>query len=522
MHKQLTRIIRAVRRRLLWLSFCRLFLSVFGWTMIALCLYVIATRLLPGLWPLARIAPWAAALGGLWLIAGLWVRRVGLFDAAVHADQTLGIKERLSTALTLGEPDGEPEQAVLEDALAWARRIRPGQAFSADLTRETRLALVPILVLALVWWLMPQYDLMARQEEGKKQAAVAMQTRKQAASQLEQLAKDINSPGKITKPASVERIERELNMLARNLAEQKITQQQAMARMEKLKDRMRQRRADLEKQLAKPNNLNTKGAGKFTRDIQKAVKRGDFDKAASLMDKLAEKIKRGELSEADKAAMQKELKMMAEKLGMDTPLGDALNKACDKMGNGQFNEALADMEMSADQLRDLQAMLAELKTLESLDYDMDARNLAKACKMCKACDNPSSCTGCAACLGTLAGRRPWAEGDSRNQSAGMGGPGIGQGSIADKEAGATALQKSRIQGQIKPGKIIARMKVPGSQAPGEITTSYEALRLEYSQRAEDTISKEVMPLEYKARVRDYFNAIKYAEEETANQNAPGE
>ena len=522
MHHQLKRMIRAVRRRLLWLRFCRLYLTVFGWLALALCLYLAATRLLPGLWPLERLVPWAAGLGVLWLCAGLWLRRVRLMDAALEADQTLGIKERLSTALALGEPKNEPEQAVMEDALAWARRIRPGRAFTADLRRETTLALAPVLVMALVWWLMPQYNLLAHGQEEKKQAAIALETRQRAATELEQLAREANDPAKIDKPASVERVQRELNMLARNLAEQKITEQQALARMEKLKDAMRERRAELEKQLAKPNNLETKGQGKFTKDIQKAVKRGDFDKAASLMDELAEKLKKNEMSEQDKAALQQELKAMAEKLGTDTPLGDSLAKACDKMGNGQFNEALADMEMSAEQLRDLKAMLAELKDLEALDYDMDARKLAQACQMCKAGDNPSSCTGSAAALGQLAGRKPWQAGDSRNQGAGMGKDGIGQGSVAAKEEGQTALQKSRVQGQIQPGKIIARMKVPGSQAPGEVTTQYEALRLEYSQRAEDVINKEVMPLEYKTRVRDYFSAIKYAGQEAAGQKSTGD
>ena len=52
------------------------------------------------------------------------------------------------------------------------------------------------------------------------------------------------------------------------------------------------------------------------------------------------------------------------------------------------------------------------------------------------------------------------------------------------------------------------MKVPGSQAPGEVTVAYEELRLEYAQKAEDTISKDVLPLEHRARVRQYFDAIK--------------
>jgi len=95
----------------------------------------------------------------------------------------------------------------------------------------------------------------------------------------------------------------------------------------------------------------------------------------------------------------------------------------------------------------------------------------------------------------------------------MGGPGIGRGGVARSSPHDVAFEKTRIQGDITPGTIIARMKMPGRQAPGEATVEYEEMRMLQAQKAEDTIRSEVMPLEHKALVRDYFAAIKRSEEE---------
>jgi hypothetical protein len=157
---------------------------------------------------------------------------------------------------------------------------------------------------------------------------------------------------------------------------------------------------------------------------------------------------------------------------------------------------------------DMEATLAELKALEEMKYDMDANAQAMAEKpgFCKSCGNAviakSECERCAA------GVSSWKPGDSRKFGDGMGGPGIGRGAVAQKEEGDVAFEKKRIKGDLTAGKIIARMKVDGDQSVGEITTSYEDLRLEYSQKAEDTIRNEVMPLEHKALIRNYFDAIK--------------
>ncbi|MCX7048368.1 MAG: hypothetical protein NTX50_23145, partial [Candidatus Sumerlaeota bacterium] len=230
--------------------------------------------------------------------------------------------------------------------------------------------------------------------------------------------------------------------------------------------------------------------------------------AAKMMDELKKNLQNNSVSDQEKAAIQKELKMLAGQLGPETPAGKALAKACENMSAGQFNSALANLEEGGAALLDMEAMLQELKALDSLQYDMDARKLAlcgKAC-LCEGCKNGKPCLGgnCPGCQGV----GEWTAGDSRNQGNGMGRAGIGQGGIARSAPNNVAFQQKRIQGNIAPGEIIAKMKVPGTQMPGEASVSYEQMREMAKQQAEDTIQNDVMPLEHRALIRDYFAAIK--------------
>ena len=154
-----------------------------------------------------------------------------------------------------------------------------------------------------------------------------------------------------------------------------------------MQDRLAARKAEIEKRLAMPSAVQTKGLGKHTQDIDKALKQGNFRKAAQLLNDLKTEMQGGTLSEQEKKGIQEELKMMAAQMGEDSRLSKALAEASAKMGEGQLNAALADLEDAADSMLDLEAMLKELEALESLEYDLDARNLALA-------GMPMLCDGC--------------------------------------------------------------------------------------------------------------------------------
>lgn len=490
---------------------------VAGCVSIALAIFVIISRLIENeemlfsVTLLLQILPWVGGAAGLWLLTWGWLRRVRLFDAALRADETLGLKERLSSALQIRNPTNEPELAVLEDAARAAQAIRPRRAFRMQLQKEMWWALGPTAVLAVAWFFLPPMDLLAKHEEQGHDHAVEIEARQETARRLQELANEISEATELRKPAMVEQVERELKSLAKQITDAKLSNEQAMAKMANMKDKLNVRRKELEKRLAMPGNLQAGGQGKFTRDAAKAIKQGNFAKAAKLLEELKDKLQRGALSKEERASVQRELKMLAGKLDEGSPLAAALAKAGQELEAGNFNVALAELESSIDELENLEFMLAELELLESLDYDLDARNLALNGKpgICEECGEFGMLIAgvCSECGQTGA----WRPGDSREQGSGMGGAGIGKGGIAEKEEGDVGFRKSRIKGDMRPGKIIAKMKMPGKQAPGEITTEYESLRMEYAQRAEDTIQHEMLPLEDRSLVRNYFDAISVGE-----------
>lgn len=351
---------------------------------------VVASRLFPSPVAVGQVALWIAAAGLALLIGWVAARPIRLFQAAVRADEALGLKERLSTALAIANPSSEPELAVVRDAAEYAARIQPRRVFPMDLAKELRRAAPPAAALALVWLLMPQFDLLARLS-GKKPAlaqAVAVETKKEAARRLEDLATEISQTAELRKPAIAQDLQKNLSALAKKLEDQKIAPEKAMADMAKMQDRIGARREEIEKNLAMANDLQSKGLGEHTRDIGEAMKKGNFTQAAKALDELKKKLQNNSLSEREKAAVQKELKALAAQMGKDSPLAKALGEASDKMADGQMNMALAGMEDAASQMVDMEAMLAELQALGKLEYDMKARQRAlagnKLCEGCKA------------------------------------------------------------------------------------------------------------------------------------------
>ena len=513
---QLIRKIRAIRLRLQWIDFCLKCLAVAKWVGLALLTFLVVSRLVPLPVGLEQVGFWTGLCGSVLILVWCLARPVRLFDAALRADERLGLKERLSSALLVGDPRRPAELAVVRDAAEHARSIRPGRVFRLEAGREFGWAAGPLVLLALVWWLMPQFDLLARQERAPgADKPVDVAVRKEAVKRIEALAKEIAASAELRKPVIAGQLEKELKALARKLEMREMPQERALAAVMKMQDRIDARKTEIEKKLSKPADLQTKGLGKHSQELGKSLKQGNFKNAAKLLDELKEKLKSGGLSEKEKTALGKELEMLAGKLGKDSALADALGKAAEKLEAGQFNAALAELEDAGGAMLDLEAMLKELSTLESLGYDMDARKLALcASGLCANCQCSSPCLG-----GNCAGAgavRPWRAGDNRGSGNGMGGPGIGRGGVARSDPHDVAFKQTRVRGDLTPGKIIARMKVPGQQTPGEASVAYEEMRTLYEQKAEDTIRNEVMPLEHKALIREYFAAIKRAESEKSD------
>ncbi len=518
---QFLKKIKAIQWRLQWIEFCRKFLNLLTALSLLLFVYVLASRLVKMELTPEVTAPWIAIAAGVILLIWGWIKRVRIFDAALRADEALGLKERLSSAYLIRQPKTEAEIAVLEDAARCAEAIRPMRHFPAHLNREVKWALGPLAALIALWVFMPQYDLFATREQKKLEATqVKVEAKKEAAKELEELAKEIGETSDLKKSDAALSAEKEMKELAKLIKEQKVSKEEAMAKLAKTSDKIAERKGELENKLNKAGNMQGLGEGKMTRDISKALEKNNFEKAAQAMEQLKEKLKQGQLSEEEKNSLQKEMKAMAEKLGMESKMGQAAAKAAQNMAEGKTAEAMADMEQMASEMSDLEQAASEMESLDQLQDDIEARNRAMNGKPgnCESCGKETQ-EGEGKCSSCSEKASEWKPGDSREIGKGSGGPGIGQGSIVNKEEGDVAFEKKKIKGDLEAGRIIAKMKVNGEQKIGEITTEFEDLRMQYEQKAEDSIQNDMMPLEHKARIREYFDAIKEAKQETAEKNA---
>jgi hypothetical protein len=222
-------------------------------------------------------------------------------------------------------------------------------------------------------------------------------------------------------------------------------------------------------------------------------------------------------------------------------MAQAMQNAADQLEQGNANQAMEGMQQAAGEMNQLEQMLREMAALNNMDTGLNqamsemmqqsqAAQQQQGNGTCSSCgEKLSECKGEGQCQGSgqaqaqgqaqsqSAGNGEWTQGDSQKPGSGSGGAGQGKGGERPMSDTQVGFRKVRIKGDVQPGRILARIKVPAKDnPPGEITTQYENLRIEYQQQAEETIAHETIPLEHKSIVRDYYDAIKL--NETSAQN----
>lgn len=195
-HSQLERLIARAQRRLLASDVVRrsgLWLSVS--TAVALFL-TLASRFL------AAKAPWwlIAVVAGMGLpiaCALAWRGRAAGLGAAVVLDDSLHLKDRLGTALSVEsltaiDHSNPMAQLVSDDAERLAARIDPRSAARIEWPLSLGLAALTALVCGLLLWLVEPRNLLARPDTLAEHAAVA-DARQQAAAGLRERAEQLRA-----------------------------------------------------------------------------------------------------------------------------------------------------------------------------------------------------------------------------------------------------------------------------------------------------------------------------------------
>lgn len=343
-----------LRRRLWWRRAVRSGLLVVAGVVLGVAIVQLVARAFP-----LGAAPWIqAGVAGLGLLG--WVvdagrRRPSLVDAARRADEELGLRQRLGTALELaGHETLDPLEArQLVDARARLNEVDLRRAFPPRLARRpVAVAAAGLaLTLLLVAWPNPQ-DALLEQRRAAREAA------ERVAERVEEEADEIGEENVEDPDPRREALERQLRELARQLREQGEDREAMLARIGSVQEEL-SRMADPQaaEQDAGLTQL-ARAASRAATGDEAANPEGDPEQAASDLDELAERT--DAISQDEASARADELRQAAQSGAASQPrVAQALARAADALdaaarsGSDEDRQAAAEaLERAADAFRE--------------------------------------------------------------------------------------------------------------------------------------------------------------------------
>lgn len=556
--EEIKRQVSRARRRMI----TEQFLSVATWSLFAALLISVLAIAIPKIWVVSFAGDtwtWSWLGGGLgagFLLACVWtyyVRRSAM-EAAVEIDRRFGLKERVSSTLSLEPRDLESEagQALMSDAARRVARVNVGEQFGVKMNWRTLLPLGPALAAGLLF-LAPDAQKPAA-ASGSTTAAAARQQVKVAAENAKKALQERQKRAAESGLTELNDMMKELERVYDELSKKDVDRKPAMVKLNDLAKTLEKRRGDLgdkdalKEQLSKLKDLAPGPADKMA----EALKTGDFQNAVKEMQKLKEKLEKGELSEADQKKLAEQLKQVQEKMQKlaeaheqakqdlqqqiqeakqqgDLAKAGKLQQKLDKL-NAQ-NKQMENMQQMAQQLakaqqqlqkgdqkaaaqelqkmaQQMQQMEQQLQEMEGLEQMMQEVADAKNSMNCKECGGK----GCEKCQGDKSGMSEMNDmsmGMSMSQEPGEGlGEGQGRGRRPEEET-ATNTIESRVKADPKKGgETVLTGEAEGQNKSGQShAAAREAVEASLKE-SQDPLVTTKLPRQERDHTRQYFEKIR--------------
>lgn len=316
---------------------------------------------------------------GVPLLLGLaWglLRRVSLLDAASLADRKLGLKERMSNAVIFADrPEASPlVPALVADAAKHAEDLSPTAVLPYRGSRPARWSLLAAALVAAAW-VAPRFpagrtagQIAVRKEmrsEGQRLGEVAAKAQQQAK------AKNLQKPQELAK---------KLQKLARELEKAKLSKKEALLKSGKLAAELR------EAQKLAALQAGTQGLSRVAeslrdvsfetlamQDIARAAREQRADEMAAKLSKLAQDLRAGKLSPADRRKLAEDLNQMAEaaEAGGMGDMAQALREAASAVEQGRDQAAAEAIKRAAESASEAAQGAAENQTLEQMAQELE-------------------------------------------------------------------------------------------------------------------------------------------------------
>ncbi len=529
------------------------FLKVLGWwcfgsLLIGVGLIVVYTFFVPFGWEKAfgdRVTPGLTILGLAaatgFLAAWLWavIRGQAAVDAALEIDRRYGLKERVSSALTLSDGDRQtaPGQAVVEDAERRVGRIDLGEHFSLSPGRQILLPVIPAAIGALIVLLVA--PVAPKEAQATTDPAVKKQIEESSDAlrrKLEEKRKEAEKQGLKDAEELFRRLEEAAEDMAKNSEGDRT---KALVKLNDLAKQLKERRQDLggaeqiRKQLDQLKDVERGPADDFV----KAVKEGNLKKAVDELEQLKSKLAEGKMNQEEREQLAKQLDQIKEKLQnladahrqaqedlkkrieqaqqggrkeeaqqlqeqldklqQQQPQMNQLEKMADKLG--QCAQCMKDGQIqdAGDMLDQLQSDVGELQQqLEEMEMMGDALEQLGQCRNqmnCQQCQGQ----GCEACMGN---------GQGQGEGQGLG-AGRGKGDRPEAPDEVDFID-TRPPMKIGPGAASVVGEVEGPNLKGEvqqeITEQFEAAQ----HTPTDPVTVQHLPRGYQDHTMEYLDRLR--------------
>ncbi len=534
-------LIRKQVRRAQWRLGVQRFVQALGWCWFATLALAAVLVGIDKRWPLG-IEPWGLAAGalamGVVLAAGwAWVSGRGPLEAALEIDRRFRLKERISSAMALEDPQRQTPvgQALLADAQRQAARIDLAEQFALRPPRQLLLPLLPAIAAVVIALVVPAAGDRTADNRTNPEAARQQVEKSQATlqSKLAEKRQQARQEGLKEAQDLFLRLERELAEASKTLGDRK----DALAKLHDLSQMLEKRRQELggaeavEKQLEQLKNLSRGPADR----VLAALTKGDLKVAERELEALRKQLAEGKLKPEERQALarqlaeaQKKLENLAQahrqaeealakqieqlrkegrhaeadklqeqlrQLQSQRPqmkqleeLARKLGRCAQAMEGGQIDEAAKTLE---DMQADLEALREQLGEFEMIQEAMDELDAARRRMLCPHCGGE----GCEGCQGDLL----------------VEGPALGKGRGAGdrpEEENPVSFYDTRTPAKVRPGAGTVVGEVEGPIVKGQVRQQIlEQVQAARSQPA-DPLTDQRMSRKHRQHAQEYFDKFR--------------
>ena len=540
--EEIRRQVTTARRRLT----LQQFLAVVPWTLFVALLVALSGIAATKIWVInVDDALWTWSWIGGACAAGLaaaavwtYVVRYDTMNTAIEIDRRFGLKERVSSALSLApdELDTESGQALVHDASRRVEVLAVKDQFHVQSSWRALLPLIPGLgVFVLVMFVSDA------QPNNQANAATSLEARQKIKSAAEELQNQIKKRREAAQQKGLKdaedlfmKIERGANELANK---DDVDRKKAMIKINDLAKQIEKRRSDLgdseemKKQFDKLKNLENGPAEK----VANALKAGDFQKALDQLKQLQEKLENGELSDEDKKQLAKQLGQMKQKI---QEVADAQKEAKEKLkqeiqkkmddgdleGANKLQRKLDQLEQQDRQMARLEKMAEQLgecqECLQSGDSENASEKLSElASELSEMQAEMEELETLSEMMDEIASAKDMmqggdGEGDMFSQFGGMSdqfsdmpGNGMGQGrgeGYRPEEETETGEYNARERGQLRPGEAVRVGDAFGKNRAGKTQADIKEQILSSIREEADPQTDQRLPKSQRKHVNEYF------------------